>query len=166
MGFLHGEEVGQGLTGMLQIGEGIDHRHRGPVGVVHQFLLSEGANRQHIAVTAQNPGRVFQRLAAAELGDGRIEIHRLAAEAGHGHLKTHTGSGGGLAEDQTQHTVAEIDPTIAALQLCSQIQQRCCFLGGTIRRGKEVTSAQRREDSSNARRSGSHRDGSKDCYRG
>ena len=72
MGFLHGEEVGQGLTGMLKIGEGIDHRHRSPVGVVHQFLLGEGANRQHIAVTAQNPSRVFQRLAAAELGDGGL----------------------------------------------------------------------------------------------
>ena len=86
---------------MLQIGEGIDHRHGSPVGIVHQFLLSEGANRQHVAVTAENPGRVLQRLTAAELGDGRVEVHRLAAEAGHGHLKTHTGSGGGFAEDQT-----------------------------------------------------------------
>ena len=59
MGFPHGEEVRQGLAGMLQIGEGIDHRHGSPVGVVHQFLLSEGANRQHVAVTAENPGRVL-----------------------------------------------------------------------------------------------------------
>ena len=133
MGFLHGEEVSQSLTGMLQIGEGIDHRHRGPVGVVHQFLLGEGSNRQHVAVTTKHPGGVLQGLPAAELRHRRIEVNRLTTEAGHGHLKTDAGSGGRLAEDQTQHTVAEIDPTITALQLCSQIQQRRCFISGTIR---------------------------------
>ena len=117
---------------MLEIGEGIDHRHGGPVGVVHQFLLSEGSNRQNIAVTAQHTSRVFEGLPAAELRDRGIEIHRLTTQASHGHLKTHTGSGRGLAEDQTQHAVAEIDPTIAALQLCSQIKQRCCFISGAI----------------------------------
>ena len=58
-GFLHGEEVRQGLAGMLEVGEGIDHRNRGPVRVIRQLLLGEGANRKHVTETAEHPCGVF-----------------------------------------------------------------------------------------------------------
>ena len=43
--FLQGLVVGQGLAGMLQVGEGVDDWDRGPVGVLLEFRLGKGANR-------------------------------------------------------------------------------------------------------------------------
>ena len=105
-GFPHGEEVRQGLAGMLKVGEGIDHWNRGPVRVIRQLLLSEGANGEHVTKTAEHPGGVFQWLTASQLGDLGVEIHGLAAQPGHRHLETHPRAGGGLGEDQAEHPIA------------------------------------------------------------
>ena len=129
MNLLHGEEIGQRLAGMFEIRQGIDHRNRGPMGVVGDLLLGEGANRKSVAVATENPCGVFQRLAAAQLGDAGIEINGLASKPGHRHLKTHPRARRSLAEDQTQHAVAEIDPPIATFQLGSQLKNSCCLLG-------------------------------------
>ena len=123
MGLAHREEVGQGLAGVLEIGEGIDHRHGGPVGVIHQLLLGEGAHGQHIAVATEHPCGVFQGLATTQLRHLGIEVHRLPTQAGHRHLEADAGAGGGLGENQPQDPVAEVDATVTALQLSGQIEQ-------------------------------------------
>ena len=123
MGFPHREEVGQGLAGVLEIGEGIDHRHGGPVGVVHQLLLGKGANGQNIAVATEHPRGVLQRLAAAQLRHLGIEVHRLATQTGHRHLEAHAGARGSLGENQSQDPIAEVDATVTTLKLSSQIKK-------------------------------------------
>ncbi|CAI8379513.1 MAG: Uncharacterised protein [Synechococcus sp. MIT S9220] len=140
--FLHGEKVGQGLARMLQIGESVDHRNRGPVGVIGKLLLGIGAHREHIAEATQHSGGVFQGLTAAQLGDLRIEVDGLAAKPGHRHLETHTRACGGFGEDQAQHAVAEINPAVTTLELTCQLKQCRCLLSCGIRRRQEVFAAQ------------------------
>ena len=78
-GLLQGEVIGEGLAGVLQVGEGVDHRDRGPVGVFGQFLLGEGADSQGVHVAAQHPGRVGHRFAPTHLGQLGVEVEGLAA---------------------------------------------------------------------------------------
>ena len=112
-GLQHREIVRQCLAGMLQVSEGIDHGDGSPVGVIHQFLLREGANSQRVAETTEHAGRVLQRFAAAQLSDLRIEINGLPAEACHCNLETHPGACGCLGEDQPKNPVAKINASIA-----------------------------------------------------
>ena len=76
--FLQGLVVGQGLAGVLQVREGIHDRDRGPMGVVLELGLGEGANRQGVHITAQHPGGIGYRFTPAHLGDLGVEINGLA----------------------------------------------------------------------------------------
>ena len=136
------------------------------MGVIDDFLLGEGADRQSIAIATEDAGGVFQRFTATELGDAGIEIHGLAAKASHGHLKAHPGAGRRFGEDQPQHTVTEIDPPITGLQLRSQLKQRSGFLGAGVSRGQEITASEGGQGGCNASGCGHHHVGSKDSYQG
>ena len=63
----HGLQVGQHLTGVKQIGQAVDHRHRGVVGQLLGARLLEGADHDGVAITRQHARRVADRLATSKL---------------------------------------------------------------------------------------------------
>ena len=139
-GLPQGEEVGEGLAGVLLVGEGIDHRDRGPMGIVGQIGLGEGTDRQGIAVATQHPGRIGDRFAPTHLGDKRQQVNGLAAKAGHGHGEADPGAGGRLGEDQAQNPARQIEALATCLELGGQSEQGL-RLGSVQIAGREKISA-------------------------
>jgi hypothetical protein len=126
---------------MLQVGQRVDHRHRGPVGVGGDVLMAEGADRQGVAVAAEHPGGVGDRLPPPHLGDGGEEVDGLAPQPGHRHGETHPGAGGRLAEDQPEHPAGKINATFTGLELGGQMEQGQGLLKADVGRRKEIFAA-------------------------
>ena len=62
-----GEQVGQHLTGVAEVGQPVDHRDLGIPGQGLHLLLGEGADHDAIAVPVQYPGSVLDGLSPADL---------------------------------------------------------------------------------------------------
>ena len=98
--FDHGHDVAQHLAGMVQVGEGVDHRHRGISGQLVDNGLAIGADDHAVHITGHDPGHVLEGLVAGQLGVPAGEIDHLAAQAVHGRFKGDPGPGGGLFKDE------------------------------------------------------------------
>ena len=75
-----GEQVGEHLAGVQQIGEAVDHGHVGVLRQLLDVLVREGADHDAVDVAREHARRVGDRLAAAELDVARREKQRVAAE--------------------------------------------------------------------------------------
>jgi hypothetical protein len=140
-----GEQVGHQLARVQLIGEAVEHRHRGPAGQLLGPGLIEGADDDAVAVTAQHPRGVLDRLAAGDLGALRRQVDRVAAELEHADLERHPGAGGGLLEDHAEGASGQgADPMAAGprrLELGRPREQIEQLAGGEIVERQEVALA-------------------------
>ena len=66
---------------------------------IHHILLRKCPNNRPMRNPPENPRRVFDRLASAQLGIGRTEKKHIPTELAHPDLKTHPGPGRRLREN-------------------------------------------------------------------
>ena len=95
-----GEEVGEGLAGVLLVGEGVDDGNAGEAGVLLDDALAEGAHGDDIDVAGEDAGDVLDRLALAEAHLLRCEVEGLAAKVMHADLEADAGSQRRLLEEE------------------------------------------------------------------
>ena len=107
------EQVGEHLAGVGQIGEPVDHRNRGVARQLFDLGVVERADHDPIDVTGQDPSRIRDRLAAADLDVLTREEESLPAELVGADFERHPGAGGGLREDHRQGPAGEWGLAIA-----------------------------------------------------
>ena len=98
----HGEQVGQDLAGMQQIGQPVDDRNRCVAGQLLDVGMIVGADHDAVEIAGQHPGGVADRLAPAQLDVARGEEERVPAELERADLEGDPGAGGALGEDHPQ----------------------------------------------------------------
>ena len=105
--FAQGEEVGQGLTGMEQVGETVDHRLASELREIENVLMGEDAGHDAVGERGKHTRGVGHRLAHAQLDLVVVQDHGEAAELEHADLEGHPGAGGGLLEDHGERLAEE-----------------------------------------------------------
>ena len=94
--------VGKDLAWMIEIGQGVDHRHGRGTRHFFQSRLRECAHDNHIDPAAQAARAIFWSFAHSHLYFGGREKHRMAAELNHPRLKSHPRSQTGFLKQHTQ----------------------------------------------------------------
>ena len=98
--FAHREQVGERLARVLEVREGVHHRHLGGTREDFETLLLEGAQHDRVEVPREHPPGVLDRLAAAELQLARGQHDRMGAQLRDPDLERDPGARAGLLEDQ------------------------------------------------------------------
>ena len=93
------EGVGVDLAGVEQVGEGVDHGHRAPLGQLLDLGLVEGAHDQSVHVTGKHPRGIGDALTAAELDVVLAEEKRIATQLMDTDFEGDAGARAGLGED-------------------------------------------------------------------
>ena len=120
--FLNGQQVGQGLAGMIQIGEAVDDRNAGlPCPLLGDGVI-EGPQDDGIQVARQHMRRIRHCFPAGQLNVAHRQHHGLAAELIHSGLERDTGPGRRLLEQQAQHTPWQEGMRYAATLLRFQLR--------------------------------------------
>src|SRR5581483_10847885 len=103
-GLLHGQQVAEGLAGMIVIGQAVDDWHRGEAGEVLDGLMPEGAQDDAVDILADGAGEIGQALAGAQARFLAGHEDAGAAELGHGGGEADARPQRRLFEDQGEHT--------------------------------------------------------------
>ncbi len=124
---------------MVEVGKGVDHRHRGVAGQLVDDLLAVGADHQAVHVAGHDPRHVFQRFVAGELGVAAGEVDHLAAQPVHGRFEGNPGAGGRFFKNQGDGLAGQLlvaDVVLALfLQRGGQIQVAGQFFPGEVPEG-------------------------------
>ena len=88
-----GEQVGQHLAGMQQVGEAVDDRDRGVAGQLLDVRVVEGADHDAVEVAREHPRGVPDRLAPAELDVAATRGRGRGRRAGRRRPRTTRGFG-------------------------------------------------------------------------
>ena len=129
---LDGEDIGQDLAGMGQIGEAVDDGHLGVLGQRFHVGVREGPDHDPVHIPVEHPGGVGNRLATTQLDiSGREEV-RGATQLGDPDLEGHAGARGGLHENHGQRLAQQrLTVVSAGAHTLGQIEQ-----GERLRRGE------------------------------
>nr|BFE69722.1 hypothetical protein GCM10020092_030230 [Actinoplanes digitatis] len=92
-------QVGQQLAGVEAVGQRVDHRHPHVRGELGQPLVAGGTEDDGGHVPGDDPARVQQRLAAAEVGGLGVHDDRVAAQLGDAGLERQPGAQADLVEE-------------------------------------------------------------------
>jgi hypothetical protein len=135
----HGEEVGQHLAGVRQVGEPVDD---GDVGVGGQQLhvgVREGADHDAVHVAREHARGVGDGLAAPQLHVARGEEVRGAAQLRGPHLEGHAGARGRLHEQHGQRLAGQRARRVGAgAHALGERQQRPSLTRGDVGEVEEV----------------------------
>ena len=121
---------------MQEIRQCVDHRDRASGGQPLDIAVIECAYDQSMDETRENPGRVFDRLPAAELNIVPIQEKRIAAQLVYTHLKGHAGAGGGLRKNHRPSLASQYGrgvPSPFCLQVSGQRHDFCHFVQLEVR---------------------------------
>ena len=97
-----GEQVGEHLAGVQEVCQSIDDRNIRIFCQLHHPFMAVSANHDAVQVTRQHPGRVLDRLTAAQLQVTVGEEQGLPSQLIHACLKGNPGAGGRLLKDHAQ----------------------------------------------------------------
>jgi len=137
--FPHGEQVGEHLAGMRQIGEAVDHRDGGVPRQLRHLPVVEGADHDPVHVARQHPRRVGDRLPPPDLDVAGGEEQRLPAQLVRAHLERHPGPRARLREDHRQGLAGERRvPVAAGLHPAGEVEQPQDLVPGEVGDGEEV----------------------------
>ena len=100
--FGDGKKIRQGLTGVQQIGESVDHRDSGMFRQLHHRAVLVGAGDDPMDPAFQVARHVLDGFPLPELGVAVIQKQGLSSHAGHPHVEGHPRPQGGLLEDHGQ----------------------------------------------------------------
>ena len=105
--FFEGEEIGERLAGMIEVGKRVDHRNIG-VGreLLERFLL-ENARDDAGDPAFEALGDVRNGFAFAEMRDGVIEKYGRAAQAGNADFESNARAQRRLFENQREEAAGE-----------------------------------------------------------
>ena len=116
-----GQEISQGLAGVMQIAQTVDDRNVGKPGPFFQCIVPMGPNHQAVQILREHPGGIRNRLSAPQLQVLPEEKDASSAEMVHGHLERHPRPGGGLLKEEPQDSAAQRRPLIGRLRtLCER----------------------------------------------
>ena len=122
---LQGQQVGERLARVVQVGERVDDRDRRRSREAPDVVVVEGADDEGAGVAAHHPGGVLDRLAPAELELGRSDDLGDAAEVGDGGAERQPRPGRRLGEVGDDRVAAEqLRPGVRILaDLLAEAQQ-------------------------------------------
>ena len=89
---VQGEQVGQNLARVLEVGEGVDDRHAGMLRQADHVGVQEDARDDGVGVAAEDTRGVDHALTLAEPDFGRRQVDGVAAELQHADLERHAGA--------------------------------------------------------------------------
>ena len=140
----HGHDVGQGLGGMIHVGETVEHGHAGILGQVFHHLLVVTPVFDAVEQASQHLGAVHQGFLFAHLGGFGIQEGHAGAFVHGRHFEGAAGAGGGLFEQQ--HDILALEELLAdalllfALQLVGQIEKVAHLLRREIHDAQKAAS--------------------------
>ena len=121
---LERQDVGHQLARMGAVGQGVDHRHAGVFGELHELRMLGRADHDDVDVARQHARGVGDRLAAAEMRVDRRQHNGLAAELAHADLERDPGARRRRLEDHRQRLAGQRQHRIARLQLLFEADGR------------------------------------------
>src|SRR5205823_13563023 len=83
------QQIGEDLTRVLAVGQGIDDRHSGVGRQPDHVGVPEDARDDQVDVAAQDAGRVDNALTLAELDLGGRQVDRVTTQLEHGYFERH-----------------------------------------------------------------------------
>ena len=119
-----GEQVGQHLAGVAEVGQAVDDGNFGVLGQPLHLLLGKGADHDAVAVPVQHPGGVLNGLPSADLTLLAGEEQGMAPQLVHPRLEGDTGAGGVLLKDHGQGLALEVVLVDVVLGLIFQLVRR------------------------------------------
>ena len=137
LGVLHqGEDVGERLGGMIDVGQTVPHGNTGVGGETLDDLLVVAAVLDAVEEAAEDLRGVDHGLLLAHLGGLGIEERDVRAFVIGGDLKRAAGAGGGLLEEQhdvlTGEQVAADAGALLRLQIGGEVEHIADLIGGEI----------------------------------
>ena len=146
---LHRQQVGQGLTGVLAVGQGVDDGHGGPAGQLLHRLVGEGTGGDAVHVSAHHPCHVLHRLSRSQAHLLGRQVQTMATQMLHGHIKGNASPQGRFLEQQGQGLagqkgIAACLPAgrVTALQAQRRLDDPLHLLGRQVGYGNEVAALQ------------------------
>ena len=130
-----GEQVGQHLAGVAEVGQAVNHGNLGVLGQPLHLLLGEGADHNAVAVSVQHPGGVLNGLPPADLTLLAGEEQGVSPQLVHARLEGDAGAGGVLLKDHGQGLALEVVLVDVVLGLILQLV-RCVQNGDDILPGQ------------------------------
>ena len=125
-----GEQVGQDLAGVLDLGQGVDDRNAGEPGQLAEVGVMTQPGHHQMHVTFEDAGRVRHRLAHAYLNVLLAERDRCSAQPRDPHLEGDPGPVRWLLEEHG-HELARQGPLLPATRF---------DLAGQVQNGEELRS--------------------------
>ena len=98
--FAHGEQVGEGLAGMVEWRQRVDDRDLSAGGELGDPLVRAGADYDRVDVAREHPSGIDGRLAARELHFVAAQDDRMGAQLGDANVEGGPRPGRGLLEDE------------------------------------------------------------------
>ena len=135
-----GLEVGHGLAGVGQVGQGVDDRDPAAGGEVDGDLVAEGPDHDPVDPALEVLADVVGAFAAAHLDVGGGEVDGLAAELEHARFEGHPRAQGGLLEDHGQDLVLERLAVLVRvlLDLVGEVEHLAEFVNAQVPDRQEI----------------------------
>ena len=142
--------VGEGLERVGRVGEAVDDRDRGVLGVLVDLGLVERADQDRAEEAREDERRVARRLAARELQVGGGDVERHAAELCDPDLGADPRPRRRLTEDEPDRAAGEDPKLLAAraldLQFVGEVERRPELVGAPVGDPREATALERLGD--------------------
>ncbi len=140
--FADGQEVGEDLAGVQQVGEPVDDRDAGEARQLLHLLVGAGADDQGVEVAREHPRRVPDRLPPVHLALPVGEEDRVGAELERADLEGDPGPGRALGEEEPDASPGERPrPVRRALEVGREREGRRELIPGEIGDRQEVALA-------------------------
>src|SRR3712207_5997107 len=142
-----GKEVGEGLAGVVGVGEAVYDGDLGGLGELLDLLVVEGPDHDGVYVAGEDAPGVRRGLPLADLYLLRQQVEGVAAELVHADLEGDAGAVGGLLEDHsqrpaTQGTVGDAR-LLKRLYLCGLVEDEPDLPRGELGQGQAVAAGER-----------------------
>ena len=138
-----GLQVGQDLTGVVGVGERVDHRHPGVVRHLLQLAAGRTSARRSRRPAGRAPGRCRRSARRRRAGQPGVHDHRIAAELGDAGREGDLGPQRGLVEEHRDAagTGERGDQERVGLERVGQVEDLGLLLRAQVVVGQEVAQA-------------------------
>jgi len=103
----HREDVAHDLSGVIIVGETVDHRDGSVRCKIEHRLVLQRPCLDHVDHAADHLRGIARAFARAEMNLARLQIERVSAELGHRDFERDAGAGRGLLEDHAERGARE-----------------------------------------------------------
>ncbi len=134
--FLNGQKVGKDLTGMVQIGQTIDHRNRGVPCQFRDLIVGEGSDHDTVQIAGEQPSDIRHALPHPHAQVMVIQEQGQPTHLKHPDLKGDPRPAGRFLKDHSQRPPCQKTVRYATLEIifeaCGRLQQGLKFWPGDV----------------------------------